>query len=459
MAVMVITASAFSIFVYSRVERRIDDAADYLLQLELTALLAEIDAHPGDPEQWSRFADEHLRRADPDVRLGIQMWGPDGTPEVANGSVMGFDPPLPKKIRTGQEYRVLEDLDFGLNYPFLALSGRADHGYAQVSVYSRIFARSAGRIREAFFKTLPILLLLTAGLGWWLSRGSLRPIAEITRTARRISTTHLDESIPTTGSGDELDQLANTLNEVLARIRGGVERVRRFSVDAAHQLRTPLAALQSQIDVTLAKERPAAEYQKVLEDLLAQVGALSDTVNAMLRLAQSEGGLDTRHLVPVEIGPLLEEVVDFFAPLAEEHKLELELRSRVEGAVEGDPGWLHQLFANLIDNAIRYTPEGGRVEVSAEGGEDVVRVRVRDTGVGIAEADRERVFARFERAGESPGERAGLGLGLTLAREIARAHGGSVDVESHPERGSVFTVRLPLASTFLRAERPRRRER
>jgi signal transduction histidine kinase len=288
------------------------------------------------------------------------------------------------------------------------------------------------------------MLLITAVLGYLLSRGSLRPIATITRSARRISSQRLDETIPTTGSGDELDELAGTLNDMLARIREGVERMRHFSGDAAHQLRTPLNAMQGELDVTLAKERTPAEYRVVLGDLLHQVVTLSDTVNGMLRLAQSEGGIDANDSVRVEIDSLLEDVVDFFAVLAEERGIELVAAAESKGSVRGDPTWLHQLFANLIHNALQYTPEGGSVTVEARPASDEVLVRVRDTGPGLSEADRAIAFSRFER-GSASAKGAGLGLGLALAREIARAHGGSIEIEPPAGSGAVFAVRLPLA--------------
>jgi heavy metal sensor kinase len=313
-----------------------------------------------------------------------------------------------------------------------------------VLVYSRLFARSAARVRDAFVGALPVLLLLTAGLGWWLSRGSLRPIAAMTRSARRISASQLDESIPRTGSGDELDELAETLNDMLTRVRDGVERVKRFSVDAAHQLRTPLTAIQNEIEVTLTKQRSEREYHVVLEDLLVQVTTLSDTVNGMLRLAQSEGGLDESHRKRVEIDPLVEEVVEFFVALAEERGVEVSVTSESKAAVTGDPIWLHQLFANILHNALKYTPEGGRVEVAATATDDEVAVSVRDDGAGMTEADRAIVFARFQRgSASSAGD--GMGLGLALAREIVRAHLGAIEIESEAGVGSTFTVRLPRA--------------
>jgi two-component system heavy metal sensor histidine kinase CusS len=351
---------------------------------------------------------------------------------------------LPKRVLMGRADPGPREVDVGWSYPYLVLSGRGEQGIAQLMVYSRPFARSAAAIRDAFWTAAPVMLIITALLGFLLSRGSLRPIAAIARGARRISTRQLDEKIPTTGSGDELDELATTLNEMLGRIREGVERMRAFSADAAHQLRTPLNAMQGELDVTLAKERTPAEYRSVLGAVLQQVVTLADTVNAMLRLAQSEGGLDSNHTVRVEIDSLLEDVVDFFAVLAEERNIDLRVVAESKGAVRGDPTWLHQLFANLIHNAIQYTPEGGSVTVEARPADGEALVRVRDTGPGMSEADRSIAFSRMRRGSASePGE--GLGLGLSLAREIARAHHGTIEIESSPGRGCVFAVRLPLA--------------
>jgi heavy metal sensor kinase len=442
---MLITTSIFAYFVYERAEERIRKDAGLLAELQLAQLIAYVDSHPGAIEEWRAFADRQAQGADPELRVGIQLFQPDGQPVAAVGAAGLTTIPLPSQVVLGKTDPEIREVDVGWGYPYFVLAGRGVHGAVQVMIYSRPFARTSASIRDSFLSALPVLALITAGFGYLLSRGSLRPIATINRTARRISTRQLDEKIPTTGSGDELDELAQTLNEMLTRIREGVDRVRHFSVDAAHQLRTPLTAMHNQLDVTLAKERTPAEHRLVLADLLLQVDRLSDTVNAMLRLAQSEGGLDTSHSVRVEVDSLLEDVVDFFQALADESGIELTVEAESKGAVRGDPSWLHQLFANLIHNAIQYTPQGGRVDVSARPSSDELVVRVRDTGPGMTEADREIVFARLQRGSAAPAAGEGLGVGLALAREIARAHGGSVEVESALGQGSVFIVRLPLA--------------
>lgn len=439
-AVMLVTASAFSAYVYERAERGIEKDAKTLIKLQVAQVLEYMAAHPGDPSAWTAFAQRQVGAADPDLRLGISIHSPDGRVVHEAGSAFGAGVPLPADDQRGE----LREVDLGRNYKFLALTRSEDEGTVQVLVYSRLFARSAARVRDAFIGALPVLLLLTTGLAWWLARGSLRPIADMTRTARRISASQLDETIPRTGSGDELDELAETLNDMLGRVREGVERVKRFSVDAAHQLRTPLTAIQSEIEVTLGKDRSEREYRVVLEDLLVQVATLSETVNGMLRLAQSEGELDGTHRQRVDVDALLEEVVEFFVALAEERGVELTTSGECKAAVSGDPIWLHQLFANILHNALKYTPEGGRVEVAATATDEEVVVAVHDDGAGLTEEDRAIVFARFQRgSASSAGD--GMGLGLALAREIVRAHRGAIDVESTPGDGSTFTVRLPRA--------------
>ncbi|MCZ7616866.1 MAG: HAMP domain-containing histidine kinase [Myxococcota bacterium] len=196
--------------------------------------------------------------------------------------------------------------------------------------------------------------------------------------------------------------------------------------------------------MTLAKPRSALEYRRTLEDMLVQVDTFTETVNGMLRLAQSEGGLDPAHRVAVDMDPLLEEVIDFFSALAEDRKIDLSFTGPAGAAVLGDPIWLHQLFANLVHNALEYTPEGGKIEVLASADDAEVTVTVRDDGAGMSREDREIAFQRFQRGSTSSAGN-GMGLGLALAREIVRAHAGTIEIDSELGRGSTFRVRLPRA--------------
>jgi heavy metal sensor kinase len=325
------------------------------------------------------------------------------------------------------------------------MAARAPGGFVLAAVDSRRFRQHLSYVADGLGVALPIVLLVTAGLGWLLARGSLRPIQRMTHTARRISGANLDEKVPTSGSGDELDQLAVTLNEMITRIRESMARIRRFSGDAAHEIRTPLAAIRSQIEVTLELPRSREEYDQVLRQVLDEVDRLGRGADAILRLATSEAGLQRSQRSAVDLAELLADLIAFFEPLAAEKDVKLSLALEPTPAVMGDPAWLHQLFANLVHNAIKFTPPGGsvRVELSQEPEVHAIAVAVRDTGVGIPREHLDRIFERFHKVDASRTE-GGFGLGLSLAREIAKAHGGTIHVESEPGRGSVFRVLLPL---------------
>jgi heavy metal sensor kinase len=442
-AALLVIISLFEVYVYVRIDQSLEYDARLLLKDRAQELVQEL-ADSNGPKELTENVDRHIASAEPGAMLGIAVYDSAGNLLIARGSLQGKIPEIPREILQGSRTTpVVYRVELADHLPHLVLATRAPNGIVQVTVSERRFEARARHLAKVMGVALPLLLLLTLGMGWLLARGSLRPIAQITATARRITGANLDEQIPTTGSGDELDQLAATLNDMIARLRQSMERMRQFSADAAHELRTPLAALRSQIEVTLEKERTPSEYRVVLSGLLEEVATLGDAVHAMLRLASSEAGIDPTRRASVALVPLLDEVMDFFEPVADEHEVELRRSSCPEVSISGDPTWLHQLFANLLHNAIKYTPAGGRVtiEASLHGGR--VAVRVRDTGVGIPKSEQERVFARFHRTGARQ-EVPGSGLGLPIAREIARAHGGSIELESTPGAGSTFTVWLPL---------------
>jgi heavy metal sensor kinase len=443
-AALLVSISIFAFYVYARIDRNLEQDARLVLELQAQELVQELAESTASNEGLIEYVERHIASAEPGVMLGIALYDPAGNLLIARGSLQGHTPSVPREvIRGGRTTPAVYKADLGDRSPYLVLATRAPNGIVQVAVSQHRFEERARHLAWVMVLALPLLLLLTLGTGWLLARGSLRPIAQITTTARRITGANLDERIPTTGSGDELDQLAATLNEMIARLRESMERMRQFSADAAHELRTPLAALRSQIEVTLEKERTPSEYRAVLAGLLEEVETLGDAVHAMLRLASSEAGIDPTRRASVALVPLLDEVMDFFEPVADEHEVELRRTSCPEVSISGDPTWLHQLFANLLHNAIKYTPAGGRVTIEAALHGGRIAVRVRDTGVGIPKNEQERVFARFHRTGARQ-EVPGAGLGLPIAREIARAHGGSIELESTPGAGSTFTVWLPL---------------
>ena len=252
------------------------------------------------------------------------------------------------------------------------------------------------------------------------------------------------------------------MNDMLDRLEGAFAEVRRFTADASHELRTPLTILKGEVEVALRTERDPAEYRKVLESCLEEANRMTRMVDNLLTLTRADAGQLSLERRPVEIGILLARVVARGRPLGEGRGVSVSLTEGPPVTVLGDPDRLEQVFMNLVDNGVKYTPAGGRVTVgwrlaphgaggrgpgAGETGGRVV-VDVEDTGVGISAADREQVFRRFYRADRARSRAEGsCGLGLAIVQSIVEGHGGTVGVESSLGHGSTFTVTLPLAPT------------
>lgn len=243
-----------------------------------------------------------------------------------------------------------------------------------------------------------------------------------------------------------LDPLAVTLLELSGDVKSHVERARRFNENAAHQLRTPLNVVRNRLEVTLQGDRSFEEHREAMEAASEDILNLAQDVNAMLHLARVEQGLALEEATDVDLDALLDSIIELFDPLAEDKEIEIKRAARSEAHLEstrirGNAEWLRQLFANLLDNAIKFTPVGGRIEVTMEHEPEWIAIGVEDTGPGIAPAERRKIFERFHRMADEAVP--GVGIGLALAVEVARAHSGRLDVESAIGGGSRFVARFP----------------
>jgi two-component system OmpR family sensor kinase len=304
------------------------------------------------------------------------------------------------------------------------------------------------RAARLLFLGMAIIILAAVGLtGGLLARRALRPIDQIVRRARQIGETHLAERLPLPGTRDEIARLVDTLNEMLARIERSVEGQRRFTSDASHELRSPLSRLRAELEVTLRRPRDAAEYEESLRSCLDEVVRLSRLTEQLLVLARLDAG-EGREVVdgPVDLTPILEESMRRLLPDTRQRRLEVVLKSSPDLSVRIAPGAAGLVVSNLLDNAVKFSPPGGRVivEVRADGGEAVVAVS--DTGPGIAADEMPQLFERFYRgAAARASEVPGVGLGLAISRAIVEKYGGRITVDPRPEGGATFSVRLPLA--------------
>lgn len=291
-------------------------------------------------------------------------------------------------------------------------------------------------------------LMLTPLAGYWLAVRATRPVAEILETAGRLEPTRLGDRLRVSGAGDELDRLALTINRLLDRVAEHVERQERFVADAAHELRGPLTAMQSVLEVAMSQDRQAPEYRETLVVVLEAARHLAKLTNDLLLLAESTDASAPRVRESVDLARVAGQACDMFAGVAEERGVALALEAPARPIVEGDAARLRQVVGNLLDNALRFTPRGGSVtvRVAAAGGESLLTIR--DTGTGIPARDLERIFDRFavaDRArSRAGGERSG-GLGLAICKSIVESCGGAITIASPPGEGTTVTVRLPAA--------------
>lgn len=430
-----------SIYACTRIHQQASDDGRRLLALLAAEVAGRIQQTPANLEDSADFI-SNVSTVDPRLEISVQVFDSSGRERYASGIFSEHEIGIPRDLETGPEESSFYEIDLGREFAYWVLAKKAAGGVIQVGTDSREFVRPVRRLRVVLSTAVPLVFLITLTLGWWLARTSLRPLGEITDAAARITGSQLDARIPRTGSGDELDQLAETLNDMTRRIGKNLATLHHFSADAAHQLRTPLTALRSRLEVTLETEAMTPELRKVLTDTLAEIEKLADAVTSMLQLASSEAGLDPGRGVPVSLEQVLDSVIDFYGPLADEQGLSLRRQGTSDATVRGDISWLRQLFGNLVENALQHTPPGGRIDVEIERVEETALVRVRDSGSGIKEEDLDRVFDRFFRV-LSPNAPTGVGLGLTVADQIARAHGGEISAESTVGEGSTFTVSLP----------------
>jgi heavy metal sensor kinase len=300
------------------------------------------------------------------------------------------------------------------------------------------------------------LALLLAPLGGFLLAGrATRPLEQIIATAARLQPDRLDERLPVRGTHDELDRLSRTINGLLDRIARYLDQVRGFTADAAHELRSPLTALHSALEVALNAERSVAEYQEVLSDLLEEAGELRVLVNRLLLLAEGDAGQLCKHPGPVALEEVVRRSADMFRGVAEAAGVELTAEDLQPLVVPGDAAYLWQVVNNLLDNAIKFTPAAGRVRVKlAEEAPGTAVLRVTDSGCGIAPADLPHVCERFYRGDKGRGRQAqarGTGLGLNICQTVVAAHRGTVRIDSAPGAGTTVTVRLPGCTRTLEA--------
>lgn len=302
------------------------------------------------------------------------------------------------------------------------------------------------RFRDALYLVGPLFLLLAALGGYWMSLRALAPVDEITRSARNIGAQNLAMRLAVPPTGDELERLATTLNEMLSRLDGAFQRITQFTADASHELRTPVSVMRTSAELALRKPRTETEYREALSQILRESEKVSRLIDQLLTLARADSSSTALPITRTNLNETLQKAWEETSILA--NAKGLHAKDFVPAApvwVNGDPASLERLFLILLDNAVKYTADGGRIELRLSTDDGFAVAEVRDTGIGIAPEDITHIFDRFYRADRARSrETGGTGLGLAIGRWIAQAHGGEIRVQSEPSKGSSFQVRLPL---------------
>ncbi len=297
-----------------------------------------------------------------------------------------------------------------------------------------------------YFAFLPLMILGSSLLGWFLTGRALQPLNEVARAAQSMSGSNLGPRIAARGAGDELDRFIEAFNELIDRLEGSFNQIRRFSTDVSHELRTPLTAIRGQLEVALFTARTAEQYREAITNAMEDVERLSQIVRALLLLSQSESGQVALQREPVDLSALVRDIVDQFQIPAEVGHVRLEAQSPDSIWTEGDRLQLERLVSNLLSNAVKYTPPEGAVRVKLAAGGDTVTLTVEDTGRGIPPDHLPHIYDRFYRVPDGAADPdKGLGLGLSFVLWIVKAHGGQIDVESGIGEGTRFVITLPAA--------------
>jgi heavy metal sensor kinase len=303
-------------------------------------------------------------------------------------------------------------------------------------------------ILEQLLGVLALALLLATAIavtgGFLLIRSSLRPLDNMAMRAQKITSRSLHERMPVSDTGDELQQLSISLNRMIERLEEAFHHISRFSADASHELRTPLTIMRGELETAVQNPKIEADVRDTFGAVLEETVRLSKIVDQLLTMSRLDAGEAFLEVSSFDFSELVRTTVEYIRLLAEEKKLALKVDAAAEVQVEGDQSRLQQVVVNLLDNAIKYTPEGGLIRVSVHGEPGKAVLTITDTGIGISEEGQAHIFERFYRTDKARSrELGGIGLGLSIVKSIGAAHGGRVSVQSAEGRGSTFRFEIP----------------
>ncbi len=442
----------FSIALYAMTARNLRDAVDQSLEetaatavrsLEERGFLPLID----EEELLSQFPE--LARID----KFFQIFSPSGTITIRSPNIKQHEVPLSRAAleTTFKGQKIFESAKYP-NEPQLRLISvpiiyRGNLLYiVQVGMSMESVEDTLRRFLVLLTIAIPVALAVSLGGGWFLAGRALRPVDAITLAAQRIAAGDLSQRLSVPTAPDEIGRLVGTFNDMIGRLDASFRQIRQFTSDASHELRTPLTVMKGETELVLRRPRPVEDYQSVLESNLEEIDRMTHIVDELLFLSRADMGEVKMESLPVALESLVEDIYRQATLLGQDRNIEVVLGTVMPAVVQGDELRLRELLLNLVENAVKYSHPGGKVEIALLTDGQQARLSVTDQGIGIAPADHKKIFDRFFRTDDARAHtKKGTGLGLAICAWIAEAHKGHVEVKSDIGQGSTFTVALPLA--------------
>jgi heavy metal sensor kinase len=314
----------------------------------------------------------------------------------------------------------------------------------QVAIDIGLIKSTLRNLIENILIVIPLLLMLSIGFGMFVSKRYRDRVRSITSLTNRITSQNLQERLAVPRTSDEIKYLILTLNSMIDRIEKSFKEIKQFTADVSHELRTPLFAMKGEMEVALSGKRTEDEYRDALAESLERINFLIKMVNDLFLVSRFDVKKMDIDLMYLNMGEIVRDLYDFYLPMAQEKALSFSIERCEDTLFRGDRTRIHQLCSNLIDNAIKFTPAQGAVSLAVFAKDKSIKFRVRDTGIGISDADKPNIFNRFFQGDRSrSGAARGSGLGLHICKRIVEAHDGEITVESNEGPGVTFIVRLP----------------
>jgi len=444
--VLFLAFGAFSLLAFFEVRRSIHSAVDEGLRDRAADIRELLE------RQWP------AKQVQSELAAGSSVRGEDDILEIAEThgewayssvSALHYGLRLVRGGKPGGKFEFSTMYSKGM--PLRILNGQlrvAEKAYdVQIAAPMDDFYDAVNRFRLLLLFSVPVLLLVASAGGYWLGRKALAPVGEIARAAQSISEHELSKRLPILQTGDELQSLSETLNEMFGRLERAFKRVTQFTADASHELRTPVALMRTRTEIALRKERSEADYRETIVRIHQELERTSALIENLMTLARADSGSEALQVASTNLNEVLLEISEAARLLAQGKSIHYEQRlPETPLHVKGNAPSLRRLFLILIDNAVKYTPREGRISVVLDASDGAAVTEIRDTGVGISPSDLPHIFERFYRADASRSRGSGgTGLGLSIAQWVVEAHQGKISVASKVGEGSVFRVQIPLS--------------